>query len=66
MKITKTEIADGTGEPGCVLSEDKEGLTVACGSGAVKILRLQAEGGKEMAAPDYLRGHKIENGTKFD
>ena len=66
MKITKTEIADGTGEPGCVLSEDKEGLTVACGSGTVKILRLQAEGGKEMAAPDYLRGHKIENGTKFD
>ena len=66
IKITKTETAEGEGEPGTVLSEDKTGLKVACGSGAVRILRLQAEGGKEMAASDYLRGHKIENGTKFD
>lgn len=66
MKLTKTVLSDSSGEPGCVLSEDREGLTVACGSGSVKILRLQAEGGKEMAAPDYLRGHKIEIGTKFD
>jgi len=38
----------------------KTGLQVACGSGAVEILSLQAEGGKRMAAPDYFRGHPLE------
>lgn len=66
IKITKTELAEGSGEPGCVLPEDKSGLKIACGGGAVRILRLQAEGGKEMAVSDYLRGHKIESGTKFE
>ena len=33
---------------------------VACGGGeVVTITRLQSEGGKQMAAPDYFRGHPI-------
>ena len=34
-----------------------------CGSGAVELLEIQAEGKKRMTAEDYLRGHKIEKGT---
>ena len=67
FKITETEVVKGSGESGEVLvSNPKEGLVVACKNDAVKILRLQAEGGKEMNACDYLRGHSIEVGTMFD
>ena len=46
--------------PGTILGLTKTGLQVACGSGAVEIRSLQAEGGKRMAAPDYFRGHPLE------
>ena len=34
-------------------------LTVACGSGAVRIVELQRAGGKPMAAEEFLRGMPI-------
>ena len=46
--------------PGTVLTADpKQGLTIACGEGAVEITQLQAPGGKAMAARDFLRGHAV-------
>ena len=62
FKIHSTVVVDG-GEnavPGTVLELTKTGLRVACGTGAVEIRSLQAEGGKRMAAPDYFRGHPLE------
>ncbi len=38
-------------------------LTVQCGSGAIELLEIQAEGKKRMTARDYLRGHRIDSGT---
>jgi methionyl-tRNA formyltransferase len=53
-----------SGIPGQVLSADaKQGLVVAAGGGAVRILRLQAPGGKQMDARDYMMGHPITPGT---
>jgi len=46
-------------EPGTILSAGKDGITVACGDGALCITELQAPGGKRMRAADYLRGHPI-------
>lgn len=40
-----------------------EPLTVQCGSGAIQLLEIQAEGKKRMNSGDYLRGHKIDLGT---
>ena len=60
FKIHSTVIAEGSGEPGTILALNKTGLVVACGTGAVEIRSLQAEGGKRMAAPDYFRGHPLE------
>ena len=37
-------------------------LDGGCGNGAVRILELQAPGGKQMKAEDYLRGHGIPEG----
>jgi methionyl-tRNA formyltransferase len=57
------ESADGAGAPGCVLGADGEGLRVACGTGVVRLLRLQRPGGKLLPAPDFLRGFPISPGT---
>ena len=51
------------GTPGEII--DPKDLTVACGSGAVKLIEVQPEGSRRMAAVDYLRGHPIKKGTKL-
>lgn len=58
VKVYRSRIAQGEGEPGTVLPG--KGLTVACGQGAVELLEIQAQGGKRMAAADYLRGHPLQ------
>jgi methionyl-tRNA formyltransferase len=60
VKILRSTKGDGSGEPGRVL-DDK--LTVACGSGAVRIVELQRAGGKPMAAGEFLRGIPIAAGS---
>ena len=45
---------------GTLLALTKQGIEVACGDGVLVITKLQAEGGKRMAAADYFRGHPIE------
>lgn len=61
---TKAESYQGPEAPGTVLQADaKAGLLVRAGEGALRILRMQAAGGKPMDARDYLRGHQIETGA---
>jgi len=46
--------------PGTIVAAGKQGIDVACGDGLqLRIKQLQAQGGKRMAAADYLRGHPI-------
>lgn len=64
LKLLQAVIAEGAGEPGEIIGADaKQGLTIACGSGAVSITKLQAPGGKPMNTKDYLRGHPVAIGT---
>ena len=64
LKLLRAERVDADGEAGTVAEADpKKGLIIACGSGAVKILEIQAPGGKRMKPEDYLRGHGIPAGT---
>ena len=64
LKLLRAVRAEGAGEPGTVITADpKGGLVIACGSGAVRVLEVQAPGGKQMKAEDYLRGHGIPAGT---
>jgi len=63
LKLMRAGKAEGAGRPGEILRADpKQGLVIACGDGAVKILEIQAPGGKKMRAEDYLRGHAMETG----
>lgn len=61
FKVHETRVVEGSGSPGQILGLTKTGLRIACGEGAVEIRSLQAEGGKRMAAPDYFRGHPLED-----
>ena len=64
MKLLRAVRNEGSGDPGRVISADpKNGLIIACGKGAVKILEIQAPGGKRMKPEDYLRGHEIPIGS---
>ena len=62
------EIAyDGEESCGTVVGDSpKEGLIIKCGTGAVRITRLQPAGGKVMSARDFLNGRKIQKGMRFD
>jgi methionyl-tRNA formyltransferase len=46
--------AVAVGAPGTVMATQREGIDVACGEGVLRITRLQREGGRELAAIDYL------------
>ena len=61
VHATKVVEQDHRKEPGSVLGLTKTGLQIACGENVIEILQLQAEGGKRMAAPDYFRGHPLED-----
>lgn len=54
-------------EPGTILAREPDGLVVACGEGAVKIIELQPEGKKRMSAHDFLQGagSSIEIGKRL-
>ena len=60
LKILAAEPAGGSGTPGTVLDD---ALTVACGTGALRLTRIQAPGGAAMEAGAFLRGHPVPPGT---
>jgi methionyl-tRNA formyltransferase len=62
LKLLRSTLSDGVGESGGILDDR---LTVACGSGAVRLVEVQRAGGRPAAAQEFLRGAKIEKGTKL-
>ncbi|MCA0047149.1 methionyl-tRNA formyltransferase [Mesorhizobium sp. B283B1A] len=68
LKLLRSKLSEGLplsddlGESGGILDDR---LTVACGTGAVRLVEVQRAGGRPAAASEFLRGAKIEKGTKF-
>ena len=62
VKVYRTAVGGKTAlAAGRIAEAGKQGLAIACGDGLLlRILELQAEGGKRMAAADYLRGHPVQ------
>ena len=59
VKLLMSRVTDGSGAPGQVIS----GLKIACGDGAVDILRAQRQGKQAMDADTFLRGAPLDPGT---
>ncbi len=56
VKILRTTKGSGEGQPGKVLDDN---LTIACGTGSVRLVEVQRSGGKPMPADEFLRGMPI-------
>ena len=63
LKILSAVPADGSGTPGTVLDAR---LTIACGSGAIRLVRVQLPGRQAMDADALLRGRPIPPGTVLE
>jgi methionyl-tRNA formyltransferase len=66
LKIWKAKPTPLSGPPGEVLAIEKEGVIVACGSGALQLLELQREGGKRLPARDFVLGCPIRVGQRLE
>jgi methionyl-tRNA formyltransferase len=62
LKLLASRVVQGEGPPGTVLDDT---LTVACGQGAVRLLRLQRPGKAAQDTETFLRGHPVPRGTKL-
>jgi methionyl-tRNA formyltransferase len=62
LKLLASRLGDGQGRPGEVLDD---ALTVACGQGAVQLLRLQRAGKGAQDAEEFLRGRPLLKGTQL-
>ncbi len=62
IKVLRAEVASGGGEPGVVLDD---ALTVACASGAVRLLTVQRAGRGPAPAEAFLRGYALPKGTRL-
>ncbi len=66
VNFLKAHVSTGNGGAGEVLSADKSGVEIACGSGSVVITALQFAGGKVISAADAVNGRKIKAGDRFE
>jgi len=60
VKLLEAEVGENSGEPGEVLDE---ALTIACGDGAIRSLRVQRAGRGAMTPGELLRGFAVPKGT---
>ncbi|MBU3058592.1 methionyl-tRNA formyltransferase [Pseudomonas indica] len=58
LKVLAAAPGEGRGAPGTILAASKDGLTVACGEGALRLTRLQLPGGKPLAFADLLNSRR--------
>ena len=62
IKVLRTTLGDGSGQPGEVLDD---ALTIACGTGAIRLLEIQRAGKRAMTADEFLRGFTMPRGTRI-
>ena len=62
IKVLRSTLVEGSGAPGEILDDH---LTVACGSGAVRLVELQRAGKRAMSAEELLRGLSLTKGAQL-
>ncbi len=58
LKVLAAQWVQGQGQPGQIIQADREGLSVACGEGALRLTRLQLPGGKALNFADLLNSRR--------
>ncbi|WP_297799266.1 methionyl-tRNA formyltransferase [uncultured Brevundimonas sp.] len=62
IKALLSEVVDASGQAGELLDQN---LTIACGEGAVRLIRAQRAGKAQQSGAELLNGFKIPTGTIF-
>ncbi|OGV33809.1 MAG: methionyl-tRNA formyltransferase [Lentisphaerae bacterium GWF2_45_14] len=64
VRISSCEVAEGlSGLPGEVIAADKKEWVIACGSGALRLLKVVPQGKNEMSGAEFIRGCPLEKGS---
>ena len=66
VKLWAATPVDGKGEIGAILAVDRSRVVIACGEGALAVSELQKAGGKRLPVQDFLAGHPLKVGERFD
>ncbi|AXS78579.1 methionyl-tRNA formyltransferase [Dechloromonas sp. HYN0024] len=66
VKIWQATPVAGQGEIGVILSVDRHSIVIACGEGALAVSELQKAGGKRLPVQQFLAGHPLKVGERFD
>jgi len=64
-ELTGNETSGSSAEAGEIIQVDKTGICVACGSGTLKITKLQKDGSKPLLVSDFLNGNQITAGMQL-
>jgi methionyl-tRNA formyltransferase len=62
VKALRAALAEGGAPPGTVLDD---ALTIACGTGALRLIEVQRAGKRAMKAQDFLRGAQLQKGSRL-
>ncbi|MCL4821755.1 MAG: methionyl-tRNA formyltransferase [Vicinamibacteria bacterium] len=65
VKVLRARPQDGRGTPGEILACDREGVLVACGEGALRLLEVQPESRKAMTAAAWAAGARLATGQRL-
>lgn len=70
MRIWKTKVYDEektTGkEPGTIIEVSKDGFLVQAGKGVISVFEIQCDSGKRMTVEQYICGHELKPGDRFE
>ena len=65
IKVWHAVAEAAAGNPGTVLAAGGDGIVVACGQGALRLLEVQKPGGRRLACADFLAGTPLTAGRRF-
>ena len=63
IKVWRAEVVAQSGQAGEVLRCASDGLVVACGEQAIRIMELQPSGSKRMPIAAFVAGHQMAEGS---
>jgi methionyl-tRNA formyltransferase len=65
LKICRTRVGSGSGQPGTVLRAAKGALEIACLTGSLIIEELQTAGKKRLDSASFLAGCPVSEGSRL-
>lgn len=65
LRRTRPVESLATSEPGRVVEVASDGFDVSTGRGCLRVLDVQPEGRRPMAARDFMAGHRLQVGAQF-